>query len=61
MLPSIENPNFLNKNGSSGLWAGPFCGEKNTAYQNYLEHVRHMFQESPGVKFTDFQHKDLVW
>ena len=26
---------------------------KNTVYQNYLEHVRHMFLESLGVKFTD--------
>ena len=26
---------------------------KNAVYQNYLEHVRHMFLESLSVKFTD--------
>ena len=26
---------------------------KNAVYQNYLEHERHMFLESLGVKFTD--------
>lgn len=26
---------------------------KNAVYQNYLEHVRYMFLESLGVKFTD--------
>ncbi len=30
-----------------------FVVVKNTVYQNYLEHVRHMFLESLGVKFTD--------
>ena len=37
-----------------------FAVIKNTVYQNYLEHVRHMFLESLGVKFTDFLHWDLV-
>ena len=26
---------------------------KNVVYQNYLEHIRHMFLESLSVKFTD--------
>ena len=26
---------------------------KNAVYQNYLEHVRHIFLESLSVKFTD--------
>ena len=30
-----------------------FVEIKNAVYQNYLEHVRHMFLESLGVKFTD--------
>jgi len=29
-----------------------FGAIKNTVYQNYLEHVGHMFLESLGVKFT---------
>ncbi|HIO11745.1 MAG TPA: acyl-CoA thioesterase [Deltaproteobacteria bacterium] len=53
MLPSIETLHFALKMTVRDYELDRFGVINNAVYQNYLEHTRHMFLESNGVRMID--------
>jgi len=60
MLPSIETSHFELKLSVRDYGLDSFGVINNAVYQNYLEHTRHQFLESQGLKLTACFSKDWV-
>ena len=54
MLPSIETSHFELKLSVRDYELDSFGVTNNAVYQNYLEHTRHQFLESQGLKLTAY-------
>ena len=53
MLPGIETLHFTHKMTVRDYELDRFGVINNAVYQNYLEHIRHLFLESNGVSIQD--------
>ena len=59
MLPSIETSHFELKLSVRDYELDSFGVTNNAVYQNYLEHTRHQFLESQGLKLTAYFEQGL--
>ena len=59
MLPSIETSHFELKLSVRDYELDSFGVINNAVYQNYLEHTRHQFLESQGLKLTAYFEQGL--
>ena len=59
MLPSIETLHFSLKMEVRDYELDRFGVINNAVYQNYLEHTRHQFLESQGLKLTAYFEQGL--
>ena len=59
MLPSIETSHFELKLSVRDYELDSFGVKNNAVYQNYLEHNRHQFLESQGLKLTAYFEQGL--
>ena len=59
MLPSIETSHFELKLSVRDYELDSFGVINNAVYQNYLEHNRHHFLESQGLKLTAYFEQGL--
>ena len=59
MIPSIETSHFELKLSVRDYELDSFGVINNAVYQNYLEHTRHQFLESQGLKLTAYLEQGL--